>query len=403
MTVFLRYKNIFNYPLLKRFSNFIISKWRSIPILDRWLFQELLPTFLFAVSALTVVSLSVGVMFDLVRKIVESGLSLKFALHVFFLKLPSFLVLSFPMAILMATLLTFSRLSSNSEVKALKSLGISTKRIIISSLILGLLMTSITFIFNDLIVPSANKNAEAVLRKGLGVSMHSDYIEDIIYSRIGKISDPYSNKELDGVTHLFYAKKFQNKKMVDVTVLDFSRFGYKQMLVAKNALWNEIDSSWEFSNGEILTISPDGGSTTITFEDYTYPLDSGLKKISDLPKNPRYMKLSDAYRAKELYKLSGNIKQERRMKVSIQEKFTLPIACLVFSLIGSTLACTPNTRSNQSKGFVLSILLIIIYYIVSFVFSSLGISGSISPVFATWFPVIGSLSGGIYLLNNADN
>ena len=167
MTVFLRYKNIFNYPLFKTFSSFIISKWKLIPLIDRWLFKELLPTFLFAVTALTVVSLSVGVMFDLVRKIVESGLSLKFALHVFFLKLPSFLVLSFPMSILMATLLTFSRLSSNSEVKALKSLGISTKRIIISSLILGLLMTSITFIFNDLIVPSANKNAEAVLRKGL--------------------------------------------------------------------------------------------------------------------------------------------------------------------------------------------------------------------------------------------
>ena len=91
------------------------------------------------------------------------------------------------------------------------------------------------------------------------------------------------------------------------------------------------------------------------------------------------------------------------MKVSIQEKFTLPIACLVFSLIGSSLACTSNTKANQSKGFVLSILLIIIYYIVSFVFNSLGILGYISPVFAAWFPVIGSLSGGIYLLNNADN
>ncbi len=403
MIDFLRYKNIFNYSLLKRFSGFIFSKWRSIPLLDRWLFQELLPTFLFAVSAFTVVSLSLGVMFDLVRKIVGSGLSLKFALQVFFLKLPSFLVLSFPMAILMATLLTFSRLSSNSEIKALKSLGISTKRIIVSSLMLGLLMTSITFLFNDLIVPVSNKYAESVLRKGLGVSMHSDYIEDIIYSRVGKISDPYSNKEIDGLTHLFYARQFQKKKMVDVTVLDFSRFGYKQMLVAKNALWNEEDSNWEFSNGEILTMTPDGGSTTITFENYTYPLDSGLKRISDLPEKPRYMRLSEAYRAKEFYKLSGNIKGERRMKVSIQEKFTLPIACLVFSLIGSSIACTSNTRSDQSKGFALSIMLIVIYYILSFVFSSLGISGSISPVIAAWFPVVSSLSGGIYLLNNADN
>ncbi len=398
-----RYNYFYDDSLLRKFPKFLFSKWRSIPLLDRWLFQELFPTFLFTVSAFTVVSLSVGVMFDLVRKIVESGLSLKFALQVFFLKLPSFLVLSFPMAILMATLLTFSRLSSNSEIKALKSLGISTKRIIVSSLLFGLLMTSITFIFNDMIVPISNKNAEAVLRKGLGVSMHSDYVEDIIYSRFGKISDPDSNKEIDGMTHLFYSKEFQNRKMVDVTVLDFSRLGYKQMLIAKNALWNETDSNWEFSNGKILTISPDGGSTSITFENYTYPLDSGLKKLSDLPKDPSYMRLSDIFKAKDFYKISGNIKEERRMKVRIQERFTLPIACLVFSLIGSSLACSSKTRSSQSKGFILSIILILFYYILSFVFSSLGVSGSVSPLISAWLPVFISLSGGLYLLKEADS
>ncbi len=403
MIVFSRYKFIPTNSFLRKLQKFFFSRWRAIPLLDRWLLKELLPTFLFTVSAFTVVSLSVGVMFDLVRKIVESGLSLRFAIQIFLLKLPGFLVLSFPMAILMATLLTFSRLSSNSEIKALKSLGISTKRTIVSSLLFGLLMTSITFIFNDIIVPSSNKSAEAVLRKGLGVSMQSDYVEDIIYSRSGKISDPNSNKEIDGMTHLFYAKQFQNRKMVDVTVLDFSRLGYKQILVAKNALWNEKDTNWEFSDGEILTMSPDGGSTSITFENYIYPLDSGLKKLADLPKDPSYMTLSDAFKAKKLYKISGNTKEERRLKVRIQEKFTLPIACLVFSLIGSSLACTSNTRTSQSKGFTLSIVLILLYYILSFIFSSLGVSGSINPLIAAWFPVFISLSGGTYLLNKADN
>ena len=40
---------------------------------------------------------------------------------------------------------------------------------------------------------------------------------------------------IDGMTHLFYAKEFANKQMIDVTVLDFSRLGYKQMLVAKKS------------------------------------------------------------------------------------------------------------------------------------------------------------------------
>ncbi|AAP99881.1 Unclassified ABC-type transport system permease [Prochlorococcus marinus subsp. marinus str. CCMP1375] len=384
-------------------SKFISSKWRMIPLLDRWLFRELLPPFFFAISAFTVVSLSVGVMFDLVRKIVESGLALKFALQVFFLKLPSFLVISFPMAILMATLLTFSRLSSNSEVKALKSIGISTKRMIVAAITLGLLMTGITFIFNDLIVPSANKSAEATLRRGLGVSMHSDYVTDIMYSRFGKIVDPSSNISRDGMTHLFYAKEFQNKTMIDVTLLDFSRLGYKQMLVAKKGYWNNLEANWEFHDGNILTIAPNGGSTSISFENYVYPLDSGPKKIAKIPKDANYMTLSDAYKAKDLYKLSGNLKEVRRMEVRIQEKFTLPMACVVFSLIGSSLACSPNTRSTQGQGFALSIVLILAYYILSFVFSSLGVSGALSPFVGAWSPVIISLSGGLYLLNKADD
>ena len=74
---------------------------------------------IFAISAFTVISLSVGVMFDLIRKIVEFGLPLFLALKVLFFSLPSFLVLSFPMAVLLSTLLAYGKLSSNSELLAL--------------------------------------------------------------------------------------------------------------------------------------------------------------------------------------------------------------------------------------------------------------------------------------------
>ena len=105
-----------------------------IPLLDRWILLELIPPLLFAISAFTVVSVSVGVMFDLVRKIVEFDLPLNIALNVLILRLPSFVVLSFPMATLLASLLTYSKLSSNSELKALRAVGISIYRVILPSL-----------------------------------------------------------------------------------------------------------------------------------------------------------------------------------------------------------------------------------------------------------------------------
>ena len=82
----------------------------------------------------------------------------------------------------------------------------------------------------------------------------------------------------------------------------------------------------------------------------------------------------------------------------IQEKFTLPCACLVFGLIGSILGCKSNLRSSKSQGFGLSVLLILIYYVMSFISSSFGVKGLLPPIIAAWFPVILSLSGGFYFL-----
>ena len=60
--------------LLLRFNQPIIKTWRRLPLIDRWLFGELLGPLLFGIGAFTAVSLSVGAIFDLVRKVAESGL-----------------------------------------------------------------------------------------------------------------------------------------------------------------------------------------------------------------------------------------------------------------------------------------------------------------------------------------
>tara|TARA_Y100001968_G_scaffold41189_7_gene31317 strand:+ start:6943 stop:8148 length:1206 start_codon:yes stop_codon:yes gene_type:complete len=387
---------------LNTFDNFISTKSRSIPLLDRWLLSELLPPFVFAVVALSVVSLSLGVMFDLVRQIVEAGLPFYTALKVLLLRLPGFLVISLPMAMLMSTLLAFSRLSSNSEIKALRSIGVSSKRIIVTALLLGIFMTGLTFIFNNFVVPRTNRAAESMLTKGLQVAMHSDYGKDIMYSRYGKIINLSDNTSREGITHLFHAKELSNSQMVDVTLLDFSRLGYTQMLIAKKAFWRTIEAKWEFEDGKILNISPNNLSTSVEFDRYIYPLDTNPVEMNELPKDPNNLTISEAIKAQALYKNIGNLKEERRMKVRIQEKFTLPISCIVFGLIGSSFAIKTDINKGQVNGFGLSIIVIIFYYILSFSFSSLGVIGSLNPIVAAWSPIAISFAGGIFLLRTSD-
>ncbi len=390
-----------NESFLSKLIKRISSICKIVPLIDRWLLGELLPPLFFAIAAFTVVSLSVGVMFDLVRKIVESGLSAQIALQVLVLRLPSFLVISFPMAMLMATLLAYGRLASNSELKALRSVGITTKRIIAPALVLAVLMTGLTFIFNDSIVPKANRSAELILNRSIGKAIATEIGEDIIYSRKGLITDTVTSNKRRGLTHLFYAWKFSNDEMQEITMLDFSRLGYIQIVVAKKAIWNELEGKWDFRDGKILTLSPNGSSNTAQFERYLYPLDKGPTKIAELPKDANDMTVLEAIKAELLYTESGNIKEARRMQVRIQEKFTLPMACIVFGLIGSSLGAKPNSRTNRSQGFGISVILILFYYVISFSFSSLGVKGTLSPVIAAWSPVLISMLGGVALLRKA--
>lgn len=373
---------------------------RQIPLLDRWLLGELISPLLFAVAAFTVVSLSVGVMFELVRQIVESGLPVLIAVQVLLQRLPSFLVISFPMATLMATLLAYSRLSANSELTALRSVGVTATRMIIPALVLALVMSGLTFVFNDVVVPRSNRSAEITLRRALGKAIATEKGDNIVYSRFGRVEQPDGTSG-KGLLQLFYANKFRDGTMTDVTVLDFSRVGFTQMLVAESAEWNEREAKWEFLDGQILTLTPSGSTTSADFDRYLYPLSAAPIRIAKLPKDANNMTVAEALQAEQLLQQAGDIKEARRLQVRIQEKFTLPMACLVFGLIGASLGAKPNNRTSRSQGFGISVVLILVYYVLSFSFSSLGVKGTLPPLLAAWSPVLISFAGGGFLLRQA--
>jgi lipopolysaccharide export system permease protein len=376
-------------------------RWNRIPLMDRWLVKELLGPLLFGIAAFTAVSLSVGVVFELVRRVAESGLPLLAAMQVLFLRLPGFLVLAFPMATLMATLLAYSSLSGNSELTALRSVGVSTSRMVLPALVLSLLMSLLTFLFNDLIVPKANLAATNTLEVALGKALTTETGNNVLYSRFGRIKQ-LEGESIKQLTHLFYSRKYLQGQMLDVTVIDFSRGGQRQMLTAESGRWNESQGMWEFSNGHIVNLDDASGTTTSAhFDRYLYPLSRNPVDVAKIPTDPGAMTVGQARRAERLYEEAGNAKEARRMRVRIQEKFAFPAICLVFGLIGSSLGVRPYNRTSRSQGFGISVLLIFGYYLMSFIFSSLGISGTLVPLLAAWSPVLIGMAGGLHLLRVA--
>lgn len=380
---------------------YTLSSIKRLPLIDRWLLSELVGPLLFGIAAFTAVSLSVGVVFELVRRIAESGLPIIAAIQVLILRLPGFLVLAFPMATLMATLLAYSRLSGSSELTALRSLGVKTWRIVIPALALALLMSALTFCFNDLIVPRSNLLATNTLEKALGKALTNERGDNILYSRFGRI-EMDEGETRRALTHLFYSRMFRRGEMIDVTLLDFSRPGQRQMLTAKRGKWNEKESMWEFMDGRVVSLDEKTGVTTSAlFESYFYPLTRDVIEVAKLPTDASTMTVGQALRAERLLNEAGNQKEARRIRVRIQEKFAFPAICFVFGLIGSSLGVRPHARTSRSQGFGISVLLIFGYYLMSFIFSSLGLTGALTPFLSAWLPVLIGLGAGALLLRRS--
>jgi lipopolysaccharide export system permease protein len=204
------------------------------------------------------------------------------------------------------------------------------------------------------------------------------------------------------MTHLFYSRMFRRGEMIDVTLLDFSRPGQRQMLSAKRGKWNDKESMWEFIDGRVVSLDETSGVTTSArFDSYFYPLTQSVLEVAKLPTDASTMTVGQALRAERLLNEAGNQKDARRIRVRIQEKFAFPAICFVFGLIGSSLGVRPHARTSRSQGFGISVLLIFGYYLMSFIFSSLGLTGALTPVLSAWLPVLIGLAAGALLLRRS--
>ncbi len=321
-----------------------------ISVLDRYLIQELIPPFVFGVGLFSSVALTVGTVFDLVRQVAESGLSVAIAVEVFLLKMPEFIVLAFPMAMILSTLMVYGRLSSDSELIALKSCGISIYRLLVPTLIFSLIITGLTFGFNEVIVPAANYKASVTYEQALNEGNLPVQEDNIFYPEYEKIEIEGTDKKFSRLIRLFYAQRFNKGQMLEVTILDLSQPELTQIISSKSANWNFSANTWDFFNGTIYIVNPDGSYRNIVRFDHKQihlsrtPLDLASRK-----RDFNEMNIVQAQDYLKLMKLSGDQQKIVKTKVRIQQKYALPFSCVVFALLGVALGSRPQSTSKATE------------------------------------------------------
>ncbi|OUC13616.1 MAG: permease [Alkalinema sp. CACIAM 70d] len=370
----------------------------GIAVLDRYLATQLTMPFLFGVGAFSSIGVSVGTLFDLIRKMTTMNLPLDIAVQVFFLQLPYYISLALPMSTLLATLILYSRLSTDSELIALRSSGISPYRLILPAVALSFFITGMSFAFSEAIVPAAKYRATVTLEQALNEDNPKFQESNILSPQFEEVKRPDGTKDRI-LTRLFYASKFNGREMQGLTVLDFSKEGLNQIIASQSAVWDNKQGTWDFFNGTIYLVAPDGSYRNIVkFQQQQLQLPRTPLDLANRKKDWEEMTVTELREAQELSAQSGDDKQVRKFDLRIQQKLAIPFICLVFGLVGATLGMRPQRRSGKGASFAISVLIIFGYYILLFLCDAMGNLEILAPVVAAWLPNLIGLSIGGFLL-----
>lgn len=131
-------------------------------LVSRYLLRQLVAPFCFSLAAMT----SLMLLNQIARRfgsLVGKGLSWGVIAEVFVLSLPFILAMTIPMAVLLAVLYAMSHLAADNEVTALRASGVSVPQILRPLLLWGVLMSALTFVFVDQVLPETNARLRGLL------------------------------------------------------------------------------------------------------------------------------------------------------------------------------------------------------------------------------------------------
>jgi lipopolysaccharide export system permease protein len=353
-----------------------------------YLFMEITVPFFLGMAAFTSVLL-MGRLLKLADLVVAKGVPLTDILRMILYLLPSFCLVTIPMAFLLALLLAFGRLSSDSEINAMKASGVSLYGLLPPVLFFALLAYLATTFITIYALPWGNISFKKLLF-------------DIVESRVTlSIKEKVFNDDFPGL--IIYTDIYDPQKhtMTGILVHDERDPQESSTIFADNGiiLADPVAKMLrvELKNGGIHKEFDKTGYRLIEFQDYSLSIN-----LSQAPREMVKNELDLTFQ-----ELREGIRSPRTdpkmlldMLLEFHRRFALPFACFVFSLVGVPLGIQ-NQRSGKASGFSLSIGVILIYYIILTAGKTLGEKGIVHPAVAVWAPNLILLAIGAYLFRKA--
>ncbi len=358
-------------------------------IISTYIFKELLWPFLLGIAILTATALLSKVL-KLTELLVTHGIGPRYILWFLVAVTPSFLIYTIPVSFLVSVLVAFTRLSSDSELIALRASGVGLKSLMRPVLFLALIAYLLTVVFTLYLFPWGNLSLKRLLFEVARIKSSTGIEEKTFYDRfkgmvlyVDHISMP--DEELEGI---FLSQKDEG--------------GRSSVVFAKTGVFapspGDMSVLLKLYNGTIHREDRVKDTYHIAgFDTYTLKLDLSSGSMVDI-KQKTNRELYPGELRERVKKVAERGEDPAPYIIDLHKRFALPASVFVFAILGVPLGCQ-RVRSARFTGFGTALAVVITYYVLSTFLEGLGENGLINPIFSVWGSDIIMGAAGLFLFS----
>ena len=318
----------------------------------RYIFFETLPSFLLGALIFVFILL----MFQALRLtefVLVHGVGMATIGRVMLYMSVSFLPVILPMSLLFSVLLTYNRLSNDSEIVAFKSLGIGMTHLTIPALILALAATLMSAQTSFYLGPWGNRQFELLINE-IGRQKAAATLKEGVFSEGFFDLVVYAN-HVDSKEGLLRDVFIYNERDPKAPVTIIAKTGH---LIQESSKTGQA-ALLRLNDGNIHR-THQNTYTKVDFNAYDINLFDPYE-MADTKKSPPSMTLDDLKTS--LKRTDLDTKDRRRLELEYHRRWSLSGACLIFALLGVGLGTVTNRRSSKGGGFVVCLVLLVAYWV----------------------------------------
>ncbi len=349
----------------------VIPGKRTMTILDRYILKGLFVPFFISLGILCFIVLTKE-MLRLVELLVTNGVSLLAVLKIIVNLMPSFLVLTLPMACLISSITTFSRFSFDKEFVAMRAAGLSLLRLAVPVLIFSFLV-----FLGTLFLSQWGQPWSSISLKRLAISLIQDQL--ILALEQGVFNEPAKDMVI------FVPTPEPGEKAEGIFILDQRDPAQEIIITAQTFHMLKDPQRNQFGirlyEGEIHHVPTDGVQHhQVTFSTYDLKMHSASALTAETPKRPDYEHI--------MAKLEQSGWRDTNMLRRLMEHYKdlgFPVATLILGVLGMPVGIV-SKRTGNMRGFVMGIVIMVGYYLLNVLGEFSVTALLLHPFVGAWLP-----------------